>query len=135
MKKFLNILLSDSNKISMKRFIGLICLSMFVTYGIAGVIKPFNVQFWIFYVSLCVITIWIAFKFMSAEKILKYDVIGKLSKFGTIKDVIQEAITTEEQLDNVIQPDQLSGNTSTELTQTEKELLGLSSEKDEEIEQ
>jgi hypothetical protein len=103
MKKFLNILLSDSNKISMKRFIGLICLGMFVAYGIAGILNPFNLQFWVFYVSLCVITIWIAFKFMSAEKILKYDVIGKLSKLPTIKNNVDQAINSESgETDNII---------------------------------
>ena len=65
---------------------------MFMAYGIAGLMVPFNVQFWIFYVSLCTITIWIGFKFMSSEKILKYDVITKLSKFGVVSDIVQEAI-------------------------------------------
>lgn len=105
MKKFFNILLSDSNKYSTKRFIALLCLIMFMAYGIAGIVKPFNLQFWIFYVSLCTITIWIGFKFMSAEKILKYDVITKLSKFGAVSDVVQEAINTENQIDGIIQPD------------------------------
>ncbi len=105
MKKFLNILLSDSNKISTKRFIGMICLVMFIAYGIVGLIKPFNVQFWIFYVSLCTITIWIAFKFMSSEKILKYDVITKLTKFGAAKEVVDGFIGNENVIDNLIQPD------------------------------
>jgi len=121
MKKFFNILLSDSNKVSTKRFIGLICLIMFIAYGIVGLIRPFNEYFWIFYVSLCTITIWIAFKFMSAEKILKYDVIGKLSKFAPVKDAVYDAIMTEGQIDGAIQPDE----TSTELTSREKKLLGL----------
>jgi hypothetical protein len=77
---------------------------MFVAYGIAGILNPFNVQFWIFYVSLCVITIWIAFRFMTAEKILKYDVISKLSKFGAIKDVVEDAIKTESEIDGNVQP-------------------------------
>ena len=102
MKKFFNILLSDSNKISTKRFIGLLCLTMFIAYGIVGLIKPFNEYFWIFYVSLCTITIWIAFKFMSAEKILKYDVIGKLSKFSPIKDAVYDAIVTEDEIDDAL---------------------------------
>ena len=110
MKKFFNILLSDSNKYSTKRFIALLCLIMFMAYGIAGLVKPFNLQFWVFYVSLCTITIWIGFKFMSSDKILKYDVITKLSKFGTIADVVQEAINTENQIDNIIQPD-MTGST------------------------
>lgn len=110
MKKFFSILLSDSNKYSTKRFIGLLCLLMFMAYGIAGLAVPFNLQFWIFYVSLCTITIWIAFKFMSSEKILKYDVITKLSKFGAIKEVVENAIDTETQIDGIIQPD-LSGST------------------------
>jgi hypothetical protein len=129
MKKFFNTMLSDSNKVSTKRFIGLICLIMFVAYGIMGLIVPFNVNFWIFYVSLCTITIWIAFKFMTSEKILKYDVIGKLSKFAPLKEAVYEAITTEEKLDGVIQPEQLSGATGTELTQTEKDLLGIDPDK------
>ena len=81
-----------------------------MAYGIAGLAVPFNLQFWIFYVSLCTITIWIAFKFMSSEKILKYDVITKLSKFGAIKEVVENAIDTETQIDGIIQPD-LSGST------------------------
>lgn len=113
MKKFFSILLSDSNKYSTKRFIGILCLIMFMAYGIAGLLKPFNIQFWIFYVSLCTITIWIAFKFMSAEKILKYDVISKLSKFGTIKDVVDSAIETETLIDGVIQPTITTGTTET----------------------
>lgn len=104
-------LLSDSNKVSAKRLIGLVCLLMFVIYGVAGVIKPFNVEFWIFYVSLCVITIWIAFKFMSAEKILKYDVIGKLTKFTPMKQAVGEFIESEGMLDGEMQPS-LSGDTS-----------------------
>ena len=92
---------------------------MFVSYGIFGLINPFNLQFWIFYVSLCIVTIWIAFRFMTAEKILKYDVIGKLTKFGTIKDVVSNAISAEQELDENIQQE-----TSTELTDTEKKLLG-----------
>lgn len=121
MKKFFNILLSDSNKYSTKRFIALLCLIMFMAYGIAGLIVPFNVQFWIFYVSLCTVTIWIGFKFMSAEKILKYDVITKLSKFGAVSDIVQEAINTENQIDGVIQPD-MSGATGTATTQPIEEL-------------
>jgi len=128
MKKFFNILLSDSNKISTKRFIGLLCLAMFIAYGIVGLIKPFNEYFWIFYVSLCTITIWIAFKFMSAEKILKYDVIGKLSKFSPIKDAVYDAIVTEDEIDDAIQPDVLKGKNTGELTKREKKLLGLGDE-------
>lgn len=128
MKKFFNILLSDSNKISTKRFIGLLCLTMFIAYGIVGLIKPFNEYFWIFYVSLCTITIWIAFKFMSAEKILKYDVIGKLSKFSPIKDAVYDAIVTEDEIDDAIQPDVLKGKNTGELTEREKKLLGLGDE-------
>jgi hypothetical protein len=109
MKKFFNILLSDSNKVSTKRFIGLICLIMFILYGISGLLRPFNVEFWIFYVSLCTITIWIAFKFMSSEKILKYDVITKLTKFGAAKEVVDGFIENEDMIDNLIQPN--SGDT------------------------
>jgi hypothetical protein len=104
MKKFFDILLSDSNKVSTKRFIGLICLIMFILYGISGLLRPFNAQFWIFYVSLCTITIWIAFKFMSSEKILKYDVITKLTKFGAAKEVVEGFIQNENIVDNLIQP-------------------------------
>lgn len=142
MKKFFKILLSDSNKISTKRLIGLICLIMFIAYGIVGLIVPFNANFWIFYVSLCTITIWIAFKFMSSEKILKYDVIGKLSKFAPINEAVYDAITTEGQLDDMIQPDELfelSGLTetkpkSTKLTKRQKALLGQGQEPDNQVE-
>lgn len=125
MKKFFNILLSDSNKVSAKRFIGLLYLVMFIAYGIVGLFRPFNEHFWIFYVSLCTITIWIAFKFMSSEKILKYNVIGKLSKFSPIKDAVYDAIVTEDQIDDAIQPDVLSDATGTQLTEKERKLFGL----------
>ena len=105
MKNFFKVLLSDSNKLSTKRFIGLLCLLMFIAYGIAGLISPFNLNFWIFYVSLCVITIWIAFKFMSAEKILKYDVITKLTKFGAVKEAVEGFVESEKEVDDTIQPD------------------------------
>jgi hypothetical protein len=104
MIKFFTILLSDSNKISMKRFIGLLCLIMFIAYGIQGLFLPFNLNFWVFYVSLCVITIWIAFKFMSAEKILKYDVISKLTQFSNISQAVKDFSNTENEVDNNIQP-------------------------------
>ena len=71
---------------------------------------------------------------MTAEKILKYDVIGKLSKFAPIKDAVYDAITTEEQLDGVIQPDQLTGSTGNQLTAREKALLGQGQEPDNEVE-
>ncbi len=77
---------------------------MFIAYGISGLLRPFNVQFWIFYVSLCTITIWIAFKFMSSEKILKYDVISKLTKFGAVKEVVDGFIENENTIDGIIQP-------------------------------
>lgn len=126
MKKFFNTMLSDSNKVSTKRFIGLICLIMFVAYGIMGLVVPFNVNFWIFYVSLCTITIWIAFKFMTSEKILKYDVIGKLSKFGQLKEMVDNVIETENKIDDVIQPENKAKTAEeTELTENEKKLLGL----------
>jgi len=104
MKKFLSILLSDSNKYSTKRFIGLLCLLMFIAYGIVGLIRPFNVNFWIFYVSLCNITMWIAFRFMSADKLLKYDVISKLTKFAPLQQAVDGFIQTETMLDGQIQP-------------------------------
>ena len=70
------------------------------------------VDFWIFYVSLCMVTIWIAFKFMSAEKILKYNVIESLTKFTPLKESVDNFIKNEAKLDNQIQP---SGNTVTNL--------------------
>jgi hypothetical protein len=106
MKNFFKVLLSDSNKLSTKRFIGLLCLLMFIAYGVAGLVVPFNLNFWIFYVSLCVITIWIAFKFMSAEKILKYDVITKLTKVGAVKEAVDGFIDSETELDKTIQPEE-----------------------------
>lgn len=82
MKKLMLLLVSDSNKISVKRVIGLVSLILFMAYGIRGlVLKPFDVNYAIFYVSLCSITMWIAFRFMSADKALKYNVLGSLSKF------------------------------------------------------
>lgn len=110
MKKFFNLLLSDSNKYSTKRFIGILCLLMFITYGIAALFRPFNLTFWVFYVSLCTITIWIAFKFMSAEKILKYDVIGKLTKFNVIKESVEEFVDTEKKVDEIVQPEEIKEN-------------------------
>jgi hypothetical protein len=105
MKKFFSILLSDSNKYSTKRFIGVLCLAMFILYGLVGLFKAFDVHFWIFYVSLCVITIWIAFKFMTADKVLKYDVIGKLTKFAPMADAVSGFVSTENELDDNLQPD------------------------------
>jgi hypothetical protein len=105
MKSFISHLLSDSNKVSSKRFIGLLALIMFIVYGIAALFHPFYLEFWIFYVSICAVMIWIAFKFMSAEKILKYDVFSKMSNFSKIKEAVDEVVEAEEQLDNNIQPD------------------------------
>jgi hypothetical protein len=105
MSKFFNNLISDSNKVSSKRVIGLIALIMFIAYGIKGLIIGFNLQFWIFYVSLCSVTIWIAFRFMTSEKALKYDVLGKLTKFN-MKEEVSSVIDTEGLLDSSIQPDQ-----------------------------
>lgn len=85
---------------------------MFIAYGVMGLIKPFNEYFWIFYVSLCTITIWVAFKFMSAEKILKYGVIEQLSKFKPMQQGVYDAMWTEQQIDGVIQPDQTMGEDS-----------------------
>ena len=78
---------------------------MFIAYGIKGLIIGFNLQFWIFYVSLCSVTIWIAFRFMTSEKALKYDVLGKLTKFN-MKEEVSSVIDTEGLLDSSIQPDQ-----------------------------
>jgi hypothetical protein len=105
MKSFLAHLLSDSNKVSSKRFIGLLALIMFIVYGIAALFRPFALEFWIFYVSLCAIMIWIAFKFMSSEKILKYNVLSKLSNFNKMKDVVDSVVDYEGQIDNSIQPE------------------------------
>lgn len=87
----------------MKRFIGFLCLVMFMIYGIKGLYNAFNLYFYVFYISLCVITIWIAFRFMTAEKILKYDVITKLTHIGAIKDVMDNASKTEEVVENQVQ--------------------------------
>lgn len=107
-------MLSDSNKVSAKRFIGLICLIMFIVYGLFGIIYNLSVQYWIFYVSLCAVTMWIAFKFMSAEKALKYNVLSQLSQFGKLADnSLSEGVNTfienEKQVDNNIQPEKLEG--------------------------
>jgi hypothetical protein len=83
---------------------------MFMVYGISALFRPFNLEFWIFYVSLCTITIWIAFKFMSSEKILKYDVISKLSAFGKVKDKVDDFIQNEYMVDNSIQPNDNTPN-------------------------
>lgn len=104
MKKFFYSLLSDSNKVSSKRFIGFITLIMFVCYGIKGLIGPFNLNFSIFYVSLCTITIWVSFKFMSSDKLLKYNIIGQLSGFGNIKEDIKTVIESEKIFDEAVQP-------------------------------
>lgn len=128
MKKFFQILLSDSNKFSTKRFIGLLCLAMFLAYGIMGLIRPFNVNFWIFYVSLANITMWIAFRFMTAEKILKYDVIGKLTKFAPIKDAVNDFIENEKVVDGEMQPE-LTGTTESDMAKArERALAGLKEE-------
>jgi len=97
MKNIIKLLLSDSNKISVKRFIGLISLILFIAYGIRGLLlKPFDVNFAIFFVSLCSVTIWIAFKFMSADKALKYNVLGTLTKFsGKTANEIESVIEGE----------------------------------------
>lgn len=117
MKKFFNILLSDSNKFSMKRFIGLLCLAMFMSYGIEGLFLPFNLNFWIFYITLCVVTIWIAFKFMTAEKILKYDVISKLTAFGNVKDAVDGFVKKEDEVDGQVQPN-ANGDTHMDIDQS-----------------
>lgn len=78
---------------------------MFIAYGIKALFLPFNLEFWIFYVSLCVVTIWIAFKFMSSEKALKYNILGQLSQFG-LKKTVDTIVNSEADLDEVIQPTQ-----------------------------
>lgn len=110
MKKFFNHLLSDTNKVSSKRFIGLLSLIMFMAYGIKALFLPFNLEFWIFYISLCVITIWIAFRFMSSEKALKYNILGQLSQFG-LKKSVDTIIDAETNLDGIIQPDVTNSET------------------------
>jgi len=105
MKKFFNHLISDSNKVSSKRVIAIICMVMFVAFGIKGLIIPFNLNFSIFYVSICSVTIWIGFRFMSSEKALKYNILGQLSNFG-LKKTVDSIMDSEQVLDDVIQPDQ-----------------------------
>lgn len=109
MKKIFKDLISDSNRVSSKRIIGLICLVMFVAYGVMGLVKNVDINFWIFYVSLCAITLWIAFRFMSSDKALKYNILGELSKFGRIgrdwmNSTIGTVINNEQNIDNAIQP-------------------------------
>ena len=87
----------------MKRFIGFLCLVMFMIYGIKGLLNSFDLHFYVFYISLCVITIWIAFRFMTAEKILKYNVIEKLTNVAAVKDVMKNASTTENAIENQVQ--------------------------------
>jgi hypothetical protein len=41
---------------------------------------------------------------MSSEKALKYNVLGKLSNFN-VKDAVNDIISSEQVLDDVIQPD------------------------------
>jgi hypothetical protein len=82
---------------------------MFISYGIKGLFIQFNLEFWIFYISLCAITIWIAFKFMSSEKALKYNILGQLSQFG-LKKSVDAIVETETNLDEVVQPE-LNQNT------------------------
>lgn len=109
LKKFFDTLISDSNKVSSKRIIGLFALLMFMAYGIKGLMMPFSLEFWIFYVSLCAVTMWIAFRFMSAEKALKYNILGQLAKFN-MKDAVQQVIGTEAEVDDAIQPDSVLKN-------------------------
>lgn len=104
MKRFFNHLISDSNKVSSKRVIAIVCLFMFIAFGIKGLVIPFNLNFSIFYVSICSVTIWIGFRFMSSEKALKYNILGQLSNFG-LKKTVGNLIESEEVLDDVIQPD------------------------------
>jgi hypothetical protein len=104
MKKFFNHLISDSNKVSSKRVIAIICMVMFIAFGIKGLVIPFNLQFSIFYISICSVTIWIGFRFMSTEKALKYNILGQLSNFG-LKKSVENLMDNEEILDHVIQPD------------------------------
>ena len=77
---------------------------MFMAYGIRALFLPFNLEFWIFYISLCSITIWIGFRFMSSEKALKYNVLGQLSQFG-LKKSVDSIMENENNLDTAIQPD------------------------------
>ena len=105
MKRFFNHLISDSNKVSSKRVISIICMIMFVAFGIKGLIIPFNLNFSVFYVSICSVTVWIGFRFMSSEKALKYNVLGKLSNFN-VKEAVDNIIQTEDVLDQAVQPTQ-----------------------------
>lgn len=111
MKRFFKHLLSDSNTVSTKRVIGLIALIMFIVYGIFGIIYNKELNFWIFYVSLCAVTMWIAFRFMSADKALKYNVLGEMSKFGKLSNDylynrVDNFIANENQVDQVIEHDE-----------------------------
>ena len=77
---------------------------MFVVYGVMGILENKDGDFWKFYISLCAITIWVAFKFMSAEKILKYNVLGELGKFGKInKETINAVAEGEKELEQTNQ--------------------------------
>jgi hypothetical protein len=76
---------------------------MFMGYGIKGMFMPFNLEFSIFYVSLCSVTMWIAFRFMSSEKALKYNVLGQLTKFN-MKEAVQQVMGSETELDDAVQP-------------------------------
>ena len=49
---------------------------------------------------------WIAFRFMSADKLLKYDVISKLTKFAPLQQAVEGFVETETILDGQIQPNQ-----------------------------
>ena len=42
---------------------------------------------------------------MSSDKILKYDVISKLTKFGSVKEGVQQFMMAENQVDENIQPE------------------------------
>ncbi len=78
---------------------------MFIAYGIRGMFVEFNVQFWIFYVSLSAITVWIAFRFMSAEKALKYNIIEQLSRFANMnstEQAVNKFKDIEDQVDSSI---------------------------------
>ena len=107
MKKFFLGLFSDSNKVSSKRFIGILSKIMFLAYGVKGLLEPFNLQFAVFYVSLCSVTVWIAFRFMSSEKALKYNILGQLGQLGGINNLkknTEELVNTEKMVDESVQP-------------------------------
>lgn len=83
---------------------------MIVAYGVAGIVLDKDENFWIFYVSVNAVTMWIGFRFMSSEKILKYGVLEKLTLFGKVKpeevsNVVEDFVGNEDIVDQNIRPE------------------------------